>query len=69
MAWADGLARRLHVANEFARLLPDESDPLAILDTAIGPLASNETRRAVARAESRQQAFALLLMSPEFLRR
>jgi len=69
MAWADGLARRLDVANEFARLLPDESDPLAILDTAIGPLASNETRRAVARAESRQQAFALLLMSPEFLRR
>ena len=31
--------------------------------------ASMETRRAVERAESRQQALALLLMSPEFQRR
>jgi uncharacterized protein (DUF1800 family) len=28
-----------------------------------------ETRQTVERAESRQQAFALLLMSPEFQRR
>jgi len=31
--------------------------------------ASPETRRTVERAESRQQALALLLMSPEFQRR
>jgi len=33
------------------------------------PLASADTRRAVARAESRSQALTLLLMSPEFQRR
>jgi uncharacterized protein (DUF1800 family) len=68
-AWADGLARRLDIANEFAGLVADGSDPLALLDIAAGALASTETRHTIARAESRQQAAALLLMTPEFLRR
>jgi len=34
-----------------------------------GPSVSNDTKQAVARAESKQQALALLLMSPEFQRR
>ncbi len=38
-------------------------------DKALGPLAAPETREAVARAESRPQAVALLLMSAEFQRR
>ena len=38
--------------------------------TSDGPhAASAETRRTIERAESRQQALALLLMSPEFQRR
>jgi uncharacterized protein (DUF1800 family) len=40
-----------------------------VLDTALGPLASQETRLTVARAESKQQALACLLMAPEFQRR
>jgi uncharacterized protein (DUF1800 family) len=35
----------------------------------LAPVASVETRQAVSRAESRQQALALLLLSPEFQRR
>ena len=40
-----------------------------MLDIAFGPLASAETRIAVKRAESKQQALTLLLMAPEFQRR
>jgi len=43
-------------------------DPLARADAVLGDL-SEPTRNAVARAESRHQALALLLMSPEFLLR
>jgi len=39
------------------------------LEETLGPLASSETRQAVARAESRPQALALLFMAPEFQRR
>ena len=68
-AWMDGLAQRLDVANQFARRVAAEVDPKAVVDSALGPLASAETRQAIARAESRPQALALLLMSPEFQRR
>jgi uncharacterized protein (DUF1800 family) len=68
-AWIDGIPRRLDVASEVAGRLPNWIDPTALLDSALGPLASEETRRTVARAESRAQAFALLIMAPEFLRR
>jgi uncharacterized protein (DUF1800 family) len=68
-AWMDGLAQRLDIATQMARRIPNVSDPESIVDTALGPLASAETRQAVARAESRPQALALLLMSPEFQRR
>jgi uncharacterized protein (DUF1800 family) len=40
-----------------------------MLDLIAGEAVSPETRQTVARAETRQQAFALLLMSPEFQRR
>jgi uncharacterized protein (DUF1800 family) len=36
---------------------------------ALGPLASEDTRRAIRRAESRPQALTMLLMAPEFQRR
>jgi uncharacterized protein (DUF1800 family) len=42
---------------------------MALLDDILGPVASPATRDAVARAETREQAFALLIMSPEFQRR
>jgi uncharacterized protein (DUF1800 family) len=69
-AWIDGLAERLDVANQIGRLVGNtRAEPDAIVDAALGPLASRDTRETVRRAESRPQALALLLMSPEFQRR
>jgi uncharacterized protein (DUF1800 family) len=68
-AWTDGLTTRLDIANEFSRRASATIDPLSVVDTALGPLASAETRSAIQRAESRQQALTLLLMAPEFQRR
>jgi uncharacterized protein (DUF1800 family) len=68
-AWIDGLGLRLDVANAFSGQVEDRIDPQILVDETLGPLASVETRQTIARAESRAQAFTLLLMSPEFLRR
>jgi uncharacterized protein (DUF1800 family) len=45
------------------------ADPLPTLKAGLGETASLETRQAVERAESREQALALLFMAPEFQRR
>jgi uncharacterized protein (DUF1800 family) len=68
-AWLDGLSHRLDNANAAAQRNTERLDPAAMLDTALGPLASAETRQAIARAESKAQAITLLQMAPEFLRR
>jgi uncharacterized protein (DUF1800 family) len=68
-AWIDGTGLRLDVANSVAERVADRVDPRELVETALGPLASDETRQAVARAESRPQALALVFMSPEFQRR
>jgi uncharacterized protein (DUF1800 family) len=69
--WIDGIAHRLDTANAIAQNPNnvDRIDPKAMLETALGPLASADTRSAVMRAETKQQAIALLLMAPEFQRR
>ena len=67
--WLDGLALRLASANVFAQRVSPNVDPQAVLETALGPLASEETRLTVARAESKQQALAFVVMAPEFQRR
>jgi len=68
-AWIDGLAQRLDIANRIAGLVQERIEPDAFVETALGPLASDETRKTVARADSRQQALTLAMMSPEFQRR
>jgi uncharacterized protein (DUF1800 family) len=68
-AWIDGLAQRVDLANRLAERVGEAVDISALVEDALGPLASKETRDAVARAESRQQAVTLLLMAPEFQRR
>jgi len=70
-AWIDGIAHRLDTANAIAQSpnYADRIDPKEMLETGLGPLASAETRNAVTRAETKQQAIALLLMAPEFQRR
>jgi uncharacterized protein (DUF1800 family) len=66
--WIDGIPRRIDIATEFAARAP-RAEPLELLENGLGPLASAQTRETVARAESRGQALALLVMAPEFLRR
>jgi uncharacterized protein (DUF1800 family) len=67
-AWIDGVPRRLDIATDFAGHLAVHADPHMLLDDALGPLASSQTHDTVMHAESRAQAFALLVMAPEFLR-
>ncbi len=68
-AWLDGLAQRLDIANTFAQRVGDRLDAVSVADTALGPLASAETSRAIATAESKPQAMTFLLMASEFQRR
>jgi uncharacterized protein (DUF1800 family) len=67
--WIDGVSQRVDVADSFASRAAERLDPVALVEAGLGPLASAETRNAVARAQNRAQALVLLLMAPEFLRR
>jgi uncharacterized protein (DUF1800 family) len=70
-AWAapEGIKLRLDLSAQIASRLADGVDPRDLLELVAADAASSETRRTIERAESRQQALALLLMSPEFQRR
>ncbi|GLS19842.1 hypothetical protein GCM10007874_28590 [Labrys miyagiensis] len=64
-----GMKMRLDIAWQAARQIKDIGEPNDVLEAVVGSSASPETRQAIARAESRQQAVALLFMAPEFQRR
>ena len=70
-AWTspEGMKMRLELASLFASQVKDAPRPLALVDEILGPAASPATREAVMRAESGSQAYALLILSPEFQRR
>ncbi|MDB5504240.1 MAG: hypothetical protein JWR89_4142 [Tardiphaga sp.] len=70
-AWAapEGMKLRLDIAAQISARIADSIDARELLDVIAGEAASSETRNTIARAETRQQALALLLMSPEFQRR
>jgi uncharacterized protein (DUF1800 family) len=68
-SWVDGMGRRLDVANNFAERVAGSADPKDIIETVFASTVSGEVKQAVGRAESRQQALALLFMSAEFQRR
>lgn len=70
-AWAapEGMKLRLDIAAQMGARLGPNIDPLDLLEFAAADAASVETRKTIERAESRQQALALLLMSPELQRR
>ena len=70
-AWAtaEGVKLRLDWSAQLAHGLHDDRSPDAMLADAFGVDVSRDTRLAVAGAESREQAVALTLMSPEFQRR
>ncbi|MCZ8374996.1 MAG: DUF1800 family protein [Beijerinckiaceae bacterium] len=60
---------RLEFSMQFARPLGGRIDPRDLAEALLGESLSVETRQAIARAETRQQGLALLLMAPEFQRR
>lgn len=69
--WAspEGMKLRLDIAAQFASRTGDGVEPRDLLGVVAGDAASADTVAAIDRAESRKQAMALLLMSPEFQRR
>ena len=69
MKQGDVRSRGELAANAFAQVVAAEVDPKELVDVALGPLATEETRLAVARAETKVQALTLLVMAPEFQRR
>ena len=70
-AWAapDAIVKRMQFAQGFSGLAVQGRDPKALAAEALGARLTPATATAIARAESRPEGFALLLMSPEFQRR
>jgi len=63
------MSTRVDVAELLASQDKSLGDPNALSSDLLGGALSSDTQTAISRAESRQQAIALLLMSPEFQRR
>lgn len=70
-SWAapDAIVKRMQFAQAFSAAAVRDRDPKALAADALGARLTPDTAKAVARAESRAEGFALLLMSPEFQRR
>jgi len=69
--WAspDAMVKRLSFAQGFAGAHTPMLDPIQVAQAALGARLSPATYTTIKRAETRQEAFAILLMSPEFQRR
>jgi uncharacterized protein (DUF1800 family) len=70
-AWAapEGMKLRLDISAQMASRVGNNIDPRDLMAAVLADAVSADTRQTIERAESRQQAIALLLMSPEFQRR
>ncbi|MDB5425205.1 MAG: hypothetical protein JWQ29_2621 [Phenylobacterium sp.] len=70
-SWAapDAIVKRMQFAQAFSAAAVHDRDPKALAADALGARLTPDTAKAVARAESRAEGLALLLMSPEFQRR
>ena len=70
-SWAapDAIVKRMQFAQAFSAGAVRDRDPKVLAADALGERLTPETAKAIARAESRPEGFALLLMSPEFQRR
>ena len=71
MTWAapDAIIKRMDWAEGFSAIVAADLDPNTIAAGALGARLGDPARKAVARAESRQEALSILLMCPEFQRR
>ncbi|ESQ86374.1 hypothetical protein AEAC466_04010 [Asticcacaulis sp. AC466] len=70
-AWAspEGLSTRMDFANALAGAADKTVDPRTFATSHLGPLLSDHTAQAIARAETQAQGLSLALLSPEFMRR
>jgi uncharacterized protein (DUF1800 family) len=70
-SWAapDALVRRVEVAQRMASQIGTSLDARTLAGMLLPGSVSEATRSAISRAESPQQGLALLLVSPEFMRR
>lgn len=69
--WAapDAIVKRMAWAEGFSAVVAGELDTDAVAAGALGARLSPAAQKAVARAESREEALSILLMAPEFQRR
>ena len=70
-SWAapDALLRRVEIAQRFASYVADRLDARALAGELLPGTLTAATSQAIARADSPGQGLALLLVSPEFMRR
>ena len=70
-AWTspEGVKIRVELAAQFTQRIKPASPPLEVLEEVLGPDVSTATREAVTRAETPEQGYALVILSPEFQRR
>jgi uncharacterized protein (DUF1800 family) len=66
---ADALYKRIEWSDTVARIAGPRSNPVQLGTAVLGPALSDDTRKAVSRAESSAQGMTLLLASPDFQRR
>lgn len=65
----EGLNNRLDLAYQLSERVAERTDPRVFAEARLKGLISETTRRSVALAETRPQGLALVLLSPEFMRR
>lgn len=65
----EALMMRIDWARRYATTLPPTLSPDEVLQTALGPMCSEDTRTWVSRAASGDEALAMIFVSPEFQRR
>lgn len=63
------IRERLRIAERFGREIVKAGDPRELAADLLGAASAPHVRQVVARAETREQAAHLLIMSPEFLKR
>ncbi len=63
------LATRINWAGDLAQTLAADIDPIKLLETVLGPLATDELSVAVAAVDQKWEGVALMLISPTFMRR
>ncbi len=70
-SWAapDSVNKRIELAYRFAQRLPNTLDPMQLAASTLGPFLSQETSETIHRAATGRDGLALLMSSPEFLRR